>query len=178
MGIENLPIPGTFVDDNIVNLYKSTINALISDMGRKVTLYLPPVGSGCPNCKMGFDGSSQGLYNFINPFTLGGAFNKPFPQGGICSVCKGTHEIKTAKTSIYTALISRDPEELDFKAFGKNFDRNNVYRTKMQIVAFEDLKIAEKALIDGLLCVPIRTPMKRGIRDLAFVQAWWRQMDK
>ena len=178
MGQEILPPPGLFVDDALVELFVSTIDQLISDMGRKVTLFLPASTSGCPNCKLGFDGSSQGVYNNTNPFTLGGAYNKPFPQGGICPVCKGTHEIKTPRTVQYTALISKDPKDLDYKAFGKAFENNNVYRTKMQIVALEDIKIAEKALIDGDMCVPIRNPIRRGLRDLKYAQQWWKKMDK
>jgi len=177
MGKENLPAPGFYVDNDLAQLFSDTIDQLISDMGRNVTLYLPPISSGCPNCLMGFDNSSQGIYNTSNPYGPG-PYNKQFPDGGICPVCKGTHEIRTAKTATYKALISRDPRDKEFSAIGKEFERNNIYRTKMQIVAYEDLKIAEKALIDGDMCVPIRDPIRRGLRDLKYVQVWWRKMDK
>ena len=101
MGIEQLPPRGKFVDDGLVDLFISTIDQLIADMGRPVIIYLPAATSGCPNCKMGFDETSQGVYLPGNPFTLNGPYNKPFALGGICPVCKGSHEIRTAKTSTY-----------------------------------------------------------------------------
>ena len=178
MGTERLPTRGKFVDNGLVELFIETIDQLIADMGRSVTIYLPPSTSGCPNCKMGFDESSQGVYNSGNPFSLNGPYNKPFPQGGLCPVCKGSHEIKTAKTCTYTALIQRAPEDLQTDATGRKIDPQNVYLTKMKLVAFEDLRIAEQALIDGVLCVPIREPVKTGLRDLAYVRQWWMRQDR
>lgn len=178
MGQENLPTRGKFVNDTLVNLYQSSINQLISDIGRTITLFLPPSASGCPNCLIGFDGSSQGIYDSSNPFVLNGPLHKPFPDGGICPVCRGTHQILTSVTSTYTALITTKPKDLDFTAIGEEIDPNTVVRTKTQIVAFEDIKIAEKSIIDGDTYVRITYPRKRGIRDLAYVATFWQRINK
>jgi len=178
MGQENLPSPGLYITDAISDLYTDNIKQLIADAGRIVTLYLPPIGSGCPNCLQAFDDSSQGIYNSANPFTVGGPLHKPFATGMTCPVCKGTNEIKTTQSISYTALIARNFKDLQFSAIGKDFEPNNVYRTKMDKVAIEDLKIADKAKIDGDICVRISDPVLRGLRDLAFVQCFWYKMDR
>jgi hypothetical protein len=177
MGVESLPTPGKFVDDNLVQLYQDSIDQLIADLGQTITLYLPPTASGCPNCLAGFDGSSQGIYDNTNPFTLGGAFHKPFPNGGLCPVCKGTHLIKTPRTAQYTALIQSAPKDVDYTAYGKSVKPQNVFKTKTLLVAIEDIKITEKALIDSELCVILGDPIRRGLRDRRYTQALWERID-
>lgn len=177
MGQENLPTPGLFVDDNLVNLYGTSIDQLISDLGNPITLYLPPVGSGCPNCLAGFDGSSKGIYDNTNPFPLNGQYHRPFPTNGLCPVCKGTHKIYTSNTVQYTALIKAAPKDLDYTAYGKGILPQNTYRTKTKLVAFDDIKIAEKALIDGEICTRLMDPVKKGLRDRRYAVCWWQRLD-
>lgn len=178
MANQGLPTPGAFVDDNLVNLYGETIDQLISDFGRNVTLYLPPIASGCPNCSQGFDGTSQGLLNASNPFPVGSPFNKSFADGGICPVCLGTHVIETEVTLIYKVSIQRSPKDIDYTQWGENFDPANVVKTKSKLVTFEDFRVARKALIDGDLYEPIRFPIKTGLRDLRYIQMWWMKLNK
>ena len=127
MANQNLPVAGKYVDDSLVTLYGTTIDQLIADMGRNITLYLPPTASGCPNCKIGFDGSSQGTTDGSNPFT-GEPYNRPFPTGGLCPVCQGTHQILTTNTATYKVLIQREPKDLNWQQYGKDVDPRNVYR--------------------------------------------------
>lgn len=176
MANQNLPTPGRYVDNTLVDLYGTTIDQLVSDLGRNVTFYLPPIASGCPNCAMGFDGSSQGVLDDTNPFT-GEPYNKPFPNMGICPVCRGTHKILTAQTVTYQCLIQRDAKELDYTQYGKDIDPRNIYRLKCKVVTFEDIKIAEKAKIDGEMCVPIAEPVKTGLRDIRYVKSYWIKTD-
>lgn len=176
MGNQNLPSAGKYVDDDLVDLYGTTIDQLISDMGRNVTLYLPPTASGCPNCKPGFDGSSQGTAPASNPFT-GSPYNVNFPTGGVCPVCKGTHQILTENTETYKMLIQREPKDLDYQQWGKDVDPRNVYRLKCKVVVFEDIMRAEKANIDGAMCLKARDPVKTGLRDIRYVKSWWMKMD-
>ena len=178
MADQNLPPPGAFVDDNLVNLYGTTIDQLIADFGRNVTYFLPPVASGCPNCEKGFDGSSQGVPQTTNPFPLGSPFNRTFPTGGLCPVCKGTHKILTPKNVIYKTSIQRTPKDFDYTQYGIDFDPSNVVKLKNKLVTFEDIVSATKALVDGDLYVRIRYPIKTGLRDLRYVQSWWQRMDK
>ncbi len=171
---ESLPSQGLYVDNALKSLFKSTIQQLISDLGRTVTLYFAPTASGCANCGIGPDGSSNGIYNASNPFALNGKYHKAFPNGSPCPVCKGSHKILTAKTATYTATISRAPRDLDYDVIGLN--PSNVYATKMVLDAFDDLYRCEKILIDGEYCVRIRDPIKTGMKDLSFVRCWWKKM--
>ena len=171
---ESLPPAGKFVDDSLKTLFKETIDQVIADLGRTVTLYFSPSASGCPNCFAGPDGSSNGLYDGANPFPLGGAFNKPFPTGGRCPVCKTSHKILTEQSKDYTANIGRAPKDSDFTQEGTSPE--NVVTTKMQIVAFDDIKRSKKALIDGELYVLLRDPIKTGLQNLDYVRAFWRKL--
>lgn len=177
MADQNLPTPGAFVDDNLVALYGTTIDQLISDFGRNVTLYLPPSESGCPNCEPGFDGSSQGVAQ-SNPFPTGSPFNKSFPAGGFCPVCNGTHKIIVPVTQTYKVSIQRKPSDLDYTQYGVDFNPANVVKLKSKLVTFEDFKIAEKVLVDGDIYTPVRYPVKTGLRDLRYVQSWWMRVNK
>lgn len=178
MADQGLPTPGAFVDDDLVNLYGTTIDQLIADFGREITLFLPPSASGCPNCKQGFGGESQGVPSASNPYPVGSPFNKSFPTGGLCPVCKGTHKIETPNTQVYKVSIQRTPKDLNYTQFGIDFDPRNVVKTKSKLVTFEDFRIAEKAEIDGAMYKRIREPVKTGLRDLRYVQCWWKRADE
>lgn len=171
---EQLPAPGKYVDEGLKSLFSETIDQLISDLGRPVTLYLPPTASGCPNCVRGFDGSSQGVYNVSNPYPAG-KFNKQFPTGGICPVCKGTNKILTARSVTYTANIGRSPKDIDYDKTGEV--PQNIYKTKMKILAYQDITQCEKALIDGIICTRFRDPVKTGLQTLAYVICWWKKVE-
>ena len=177
MADQNLPTPGAYVDDALVLLYGTTIDQLIADFGREITLYLPPTTSGCPNCKMGFGEESQGVPESSNPYPVGSPFNKPFATGGLCPVCQGTHKIETPNSVVYKASIQRTPKDLEYAQYGVEFDPRNVVKTKTKLATFEDFKIATKALIDGDMYVRIREPVKTGLRDLRYVQCWWKRAD-
>lgn len=174
---QNLPTPGAFVDDTLVDLFKTTIRQLIADFGRDVKFFLPATTSGCPNCEKGFDGSSQGVSQGSNPYPAGSPFNVSFPTGGICPVCKGTHEIRVENSVIHQSLIARSPEDFDYTQYGKDFDKRNVIRLKNTIEVFEELKRAGKARIDGDMYVVVGEPVKTGLRDLAFMQSFWKRQD-
>jgi hypothetical protein len=174
---QNLPAPGEYVDDTLVDLFKTTIRQLISDFGRNVKFFLPASTSGCPNCEKGFDGSSQGVTQGSNPYPAGSPFNVAFPTGGICPVCKGTHEIKVPNDVTHKSLIARAPKDFEYTQYGKDFDPRNVIKLKNTIEVFEELKRAGKALIDGDMYTVIGEPIKTGLRDLAFMQSFWMRQN-
>ncbi len=177
MADQALPPAGAFVDDALVALYGETIDQLIADFGRFVTLYLLPSTSGCPNCEQGFDGSSQGVTQVSNPFPIGSPFNRGFPDGGLCPVCNGTHKIVTPRSVTYKTSIQRTPQDFDYNQWGKDFDPGNVIRLKNKLATFDDIKQAKKALVDGDLYKPLRYPIKTGLRDLRYVQHVWMRVD-
>lgn len=169
---ESLPTAGFYVDDNLVNLFQTTMNQLRSDLGRNITIYLAPTASGCPNCGIGPGGTSNGIYDASNPYGAG-RYNRPFPTGGICPVCRGTHEILTTNTAIHKALIGRAPKDIDFDKLG--IEPTNVYVTKTGLDSWHNIIHAKKAVIDGEHCVRLRDPIKTGLRDLFSVRCWWRK---
>lgn len=171
---ENLPANKRYLTSGVENQFGTTVDQLIKDLGRSVVLYLPPTASGCPNCKPGFDGSSNGVYNSSNPFASV-KYNKNFPAGGICPICKGTQKIITTNSVTYTANINHAPKDSDREAPG--IEPENVFKTKMQLCAWSDILACEKALIDGNICVRIRDPIKRGLGTTKWVACWWRKVD-
>jgi hypothetical protein len=171
---ENLPINRRYLTSGLEAEFGTVVDQMIKDMGRSVVLYLPPTASGCPNCKPGFDGSSNGIYNASNPFSST-KYNKNFPAGGICPICKGTQNILTAVSVTYTANINHAPKDSDREAPG--IDPANVFKTKMQLCAFHDILSCEKALIDGNICKRIRDPIKRGLGTTKWAMTWWEKID-
>jgi len=172
MGNENLPTPGAFVTDNIVQIYATSIDQIIVDMGRQVKLFLDPTETECPNCGVGVDGKSNGIYDSSNPNPIG-ALHRPSPNQSTCPVCKGRHILLTENSISYTSTIVRSPKDIDYTQYGENITPDNVFKTKMKLVAFEDIKRAKKALIDGEMCKKLRHPIKTGLRDLRYCQGWW-----
>ena len=172
---ESLPDAGKYVDDSLKSLFRETIDQLIADLGRTVKLYFEPAASGCPNCFAGIDGRSNGRYDNSNPYTVGHKWHRPFANGTICPVCRGTHKIKEENSANYTATIQRAPKELNYNALGAQ--PTNVYKTKMVIEAYNDLLRTKKALIDGVLCVRIYEPVKTGLKDLRYVRCYWQAVD-
>jgi len=63
---------------------------------------------------------------------------------------------------------------IDYSELG--IEPSNVYGTKMQICAYDDIKRCEKILIDGEYCVRLRDPIKTGLKDLSFVRCWWKKL--
>ncbi len=171
---ESLPTRGLFLTEEFEEIYIDTVKQLISDFGRTVKLFFKPGFTECPNCFSGPDSKSNGKYDFSNPNPLNGALNKPFPNGGICPVCTGSHKIPIERSVSYTANIYTVSKDSEFLEEGIN--PQSVRRTKMVISAFEDLKKTEKALIDGELYVRLRDPIKRGFHSLNFVVCFWKKL--
>lgn len=149
MGAENLPVAGKFVDDALAELFQENINQLISDMGRSILIYLPPVASGCPNCEQGFDGSSQGVIQASNPFPLGSPFNKSFPTGGVCPVCFPVNSFVQVDTG-YKNIEHVRPSDVVKDRFGNNKVVHNISEidysgkfVKFEIDGIEEFKCTE-----------------------------------
>lgn len=171
---ESLPAAGYYVDSTLKELFNDTLDQLISDLGRSVRLYFEPSASGCSNCGLGPDGGSNGIYNAANPYPVG-QYKRAFPNGAVCPVCRGTHNIYTEQYATYTALINRKPKNLDYTKL--NINPENVYSTKMVMAAFEDIKRTKKALIDGEWCVRLQDPVKTGLKDLKYCKCFWKKID-
>lgn len=175
MAYQNLPNPGRFIGDALVNLYQDRIKQLISDLGRNVVFVLPPQHIDCPNC--GFDiisGRSNGLYTSN---ASGVAFNKSFAPGQTCPVCQGRGKLEFRRTATHKCLIgfAPPPEEFDYKIYG--VEPTQVIRTKNAISVFDDVNVAKTANIDGIECEKITMTRKSGLRDLAFITTYWKRLN-
>ena len=172
MADQGLPDPGRFITDALVNLYQSRIKNLISDGGRNVVFTLVPLETDCPNC--GWDymlNRSNGIYTSNGS---GVTLNKSFPNGQRCPVCKGKGRLSFQRTQTYKSLIgfAPPPEEFDYVAFG--LVPTQVFRLKNTVAIAEDLDKAQYAKIDGLECEKIAFVRRTGLRDIAFIQTYWK----
>jgi len=173
-----LPVPGRYLTATLKQQYQNAISQIIADMGREVTLHLPPTESGCPNCKfISMGGRSQNVYNASNPFPAG-PYNRQFPNGVRCSVCNGEHVIKTVKTAIWRATVVKRPEDYEYTEGGPLPE--NVALTKFRTEAWDDVCNCVRATIDGLDYDRLSEPYKRGMGneadDLKFVECFWKRV--
>ena len=172
-----LPSPGSFLTDTLKGLYATSIQKLISDMGRVVTLTLPPSTSGCPNCKyLSIAGQSLNQYNSSNPFG-GPPYNIPFTDGSRCPVCLSSHTINIPQSAEWHATIFKTPKDYDVSVYGTSPE--NILMTKMIIDAWEDVNRAIRATIDGKDYERLGEPTKIGLgnedSDLKFVTTMWKR---
>jgi len=172
-----LPNAGKYLTNSLKSLYSSSIQQLISDLGREITLTLPPSTSGCPNCLYSSIGErSVGRYNTSNPYS-GKPYNIPFPDNSKCPVCRGSHTIKEKKTATWRATIVKSPKDVDYEKYGVMPE--NTLLTKTVINAFRDIKNCLRARIDGLDYVRLSDPAKIGLGndpgDLKFINTIWKR---
>jgi hypothetical protein len=173
-----LPSAGTYVTDEIVETYQDAIDALISDMGRTVTLNMLPSVIKCPNCileRVGQKWKSLGRYNPSNPNPVGGALNKIFVEG-VCPVCSGSATIATVQTHELKGLIQWGPKEIESDIEGRNLI--NICRVKCLQSCHESyiMKCIE-AVVDGIRVKLWKVPSKRGIRDIRYINSYWERID-
>jgi hypothetical protein len=173
-----LPTAGKYLTTTLKAQYYEAISQIIADMGRVTTLHLQPSTSGCPNCSfLSIGDRSINKYDSANPYPAG-PLNRPFPDGRKCPVCKGTHEIKTARTADWRATIVKRPEDYDYEAAG--IEPNNVVLTKMLSEAINDVTNCIRATIDGRDYIKLTEPYRRGMGntddDLAFVECFWKRV--
>lgn len=171
---ESLPTAGLYLNSTLKQNFNNGINQLISDVGRPLKLFFEPTASGCPNCFSGPDGSSNGIYDSSNSFPIG-PLHRPFPNGGVCPVCRGSHKILTENSITYTVLRKWNPEDFDTSSYG--IVSTNVVKTLAQIVAEKDFKRSNKATLDGDVLVRIGDPVPHGFPPPNFVVAFWQKKD-
>jgi hypothetical protein len=170
---ESLPPAGAFVDDNLVNLFTETIEQLMADLGRAVTLRLPPLTLDCPNC--GWDHIHQRSSNIYTPNASGVTLDKSFPPGQRCPVCKGQGKLQFKRDTTYTALIGKNPRDDEFDYAAHGLVPSNVVRTKTVGTSFSDMEITQFIIIDDVEYEKVTFPIKTGLRDLNFVKVFWKR---
>lgn len=173
-----LPIAGRYLTDNLKILYSSSIQQLISDLGRVVSLTLSPSTSGCPNCDyLSVGERSVGRYNSDNPY-VGKPYNIPFPDNYKCPVCRSTHEIKIRRSAEWRATIVKSPKNIKYENYGALPE--NVVMTKTVIESWNDIVECSRAHIDGLDYIKLSDPTKIGLgnndNDLKFINCLWKRV--
>lgn len=170
-----LPTKGLFFDETLQQLYESSIDQLLKDLGYNITLYLEPVSQDCPNCGVGPNGKSDGRYNSSNTNTLNGPLNRFFPAGAICPVCAGQGKLLTENTKDWTALIKYSPEEWDNEETG--IDKTEVVRLKTRIEALSNIKNSVKAKIEGNFYKLEGDPVKKGLQTRTYLSSFWKRIE-
>lgn len=173
MAEQRLPAAGKYVDDRLVNIFKDSIQQLISDLGRNVTFTLTPQTINCPNC--GWDYTQGRSNNIYTSNASGDNYNKPFADGTRCPVCNGAGQLKVKRTIIHKCLIGfgPPPEEFNYEAYG--LVPTQVVRLKNSSTILPDLDQAQFAVIDGFECEKIAIPRKTGLRDINFAVTYWKR---
>lgn len=172
---ENLPDQGGYFDANLQALYESSIDQLIADLGYPAILNLAPSETECPNCGVGFDLKSNGVYNTSNPNPTSDPKNQYFPAGATCPVCRGSHKLLTASSVTYTALIKYGPKEWDIDATGIN--KTEIVRLKTRVEALEEIKISESVTVEGAMFKLIMDPVKTGLQTRVYINSYWQRID-
>jgi len=170
---ESLPDRGGYFDANLQALYESSIDQLIADLGYTATLYLPSAETECPNCGVGFDLKSNGVYDVSNIYS--DSRNQYFPAGATCPVCRGSHKLLTENSVTYTALLKYTPKEWDTDATGVN--KTEIIRLKTRIEAIEEIKITETMKVEGSLYKLIMDPVKTGLQTRTYINSYWQRID-
>lgn len=173
MGDQNLPTPGKFVSDALVQLFQERITQLIADLGRDVVLTMIPQENDCPNCK--FDVINQRSSNIYTSNASGASLNKPFADGQRCPVCQGKGKLFFRRTITHKALIGFTPPPEEYIKEKNGLIPTDVKRTKTKLITFNDFEEAQYAEIDGVEYEKLTPPRKTGLRDLAFVLTYWQR---
>lgn len=169
MGTEVLPSSGLYIDQALVDTYRESIEQLVSDLGRKVNLHLPPQQIDCANCE--YNSVTKRSNNRYTPNASG--FNTSFPLGGTCPVCLGAGTLPIYRNFIYTALVRRTPNDLNYEFYG--VDPTTVLRLKTVLSTYQDLVDAEFVVLDGQKYIKLAEPVLTGLRDNAFVVSFWHR---
>lgn len=154
---------GILINEGQINLYKRYVSAIISDLGRNVSLYIPGPKKRCFNCLFDpVNKKSTGIYSPQNPVPTG-SVHTPF-VGGICPICNGTGQFTTQIVKIVKCGIrSLKDKEKSFAMQG--FDENFDFRLKAPISALADFQAAKIIVIDGIP-TQMQSYIKKGLRDL------------
>ena len=172
---ENLPDQGGYFDATLQSLYESSIDQLIADLGYPVVLNLPATETECPNCGVGFDLKSDGIYNVSNIHPTTDARNQYFPAGATCPVCRGSHTLLTEDSITYTALVKYTPNEWDMDATGIN--KTEVVRLKTRIEALGEVNRATTMKVEGSLYKLISDPVQTGLQTRTYLKSYWQRID-
>lgn len=156
------------VGPNIKKVYVSLIKATIADLGKSVTIYLPPLTADCPQCiwdPTNERSTGQSDPSFVAPVVIFGETITPQPfTRGRCPVCKNAGKLtKEVKRSV-KALVRwnpEGPEDLQILPVGR--EGASVVRIKALPTNYELISSAIYFVVDGVRCEIIRSSTIRAL---------------
>lgn len=91
------------IEDNLIKIYQSRIDALINQLGKNVLLEFDPIIEPCPNCFQDImEHRSNGIYKPGGPI--------PFPRGQKCDYCKGLGFLEKSVNKCIKMLLEWNPK--------------------------------------------------------------------
>jgi hypothetical protein len=172
---ETLPTAGKLVSSKLKAVFKSKMYELMSDLGRTITLHMPPSVADCPNCLWDHrKKKSRNTYDSTNTNTNPGPLHKPFLDGQVCPVCNGRGVLNTPQSASYTALMSSKFKEDELTVVGTSHE--GVIKTTTHIDSFQDITRAKQMSIDNYNYTPIGRPLKTGLQERIMVKMFWKMV--
>jgi len=166
------PFASIQVEDSLIKIYQSRIDALINQLGKNVTLEFDPILTACPNCT--FDRirkRSTGIYRPGGP--------RPFRRGRKCPWCKGRGLLETPVTKCIKCLIKWHPK--DAKNYGISIvSKKGVVRLKTFLTEADDLIRAKTIIANADIITQIKLrvklikgPIPVGLREDRYCISFW-----
>lgn len=166
---------GILVSEEQIGIYRTTTQALVSDLGRNVTIYIPGPKKECWNCLIDpINKRSTGIYAPKPLLVPAGQVLKPF-TGGICPVCNGTAQFTTQTSKVIKCSI-RWLKAIQKGYVVQGFDAENDFKLKAPINNQADFENARYVEIDGVNC-QVSAIVKRGLRDLIWINVWLKRSE-
>lgn len=156
------------VGPSIKKTYTTLIKNVIADLGKPVSIFLPPEKADCPNCI--WDPVNQSSTNtfdstFVAPISIFGQTINPQPfTRGRCPVCKGIGYLKKDIVRPIKALVKwqpSGPEDLEILPAGR--EGISIVRLKALPTHYNNFKQALYFIVDGVRCEILTPPAIRAL---------------
>lgn len=166
------PTASIQIQDSLITIYQSRIDALINQLGKNVLLEFDPIREPCPNCE--FDTMrkrSTGIYKMGGP--------RPFARGRRCPYCKGRGFTETAVTRCIKCLIQWNPK--DAEDFGIAVaQKKDIVRLKTYLTEADDLIRAKTLIVNYDIADQakfrvklLQNPIPVGLREDRYCISFW-----
>jgi hypothetical protein len=166
------PTASIQIQDSLIDIYQSRIDALINQLGKNVLLEFDPIQESCPNCY--FDTirkRSNGIYRPGGP--------RPFGRGRKCPYCLGRGFLETSVQKCIRCLISWNAGDTENYGISTT-DYKSIVRFKTYLYNFDDLVRAKFAIsnyaIMSLVKLRVRCikqPIIVGLREDRYCISFW-----
>lgn len=160
------------ITDALIQVYQSSIDSLINQLGKNIYLEFDPIRGPCPNCT--YDTvrkRSTGIHISGGP--------RPFARGRRCPYCKGRGLIETAVNKCIKCLIKWKPKEAEDFGIAAS-KQKGIVRLKTFLTEADDLKRARTIIVNHdiadrmkLTMRLIRGPTPVGLREDRYCISFW-----